>query len=86
MFELSPQELGSCLELTGRAIVAAAWLSATARRELSRFRDFIAWLRYGKRSFLATKTACDTDGTLMQQSHLLQISQMTQLHPLVMIY
>lgn len=46
LFELSPQDLRHCLELTERAIVTAAWLSATARRELSRFKEFIAWLRF----------------------------------------
>jgi hypothetical protein len=56
LFELSPQELGHCLELTKRGIVAAAWLAATARQELSRFKDFIAWLRFGKNPFMVRKT------------------------------
>jgi hypothetical protein len=51
------------LELTNRAIVAAAWLSSTARRELSRFKDFIAWLRFGKISFMMRMAMRNTDVT-----------------------
>jgi anaphase-promoting complex subunit 4 len=36
-----------CLELTGLAIVIAAWLAAAARRELARFAEFITFLRSG---------------------------------------
>lgn len=41
--------------------MAAAWLAATARRELSRFKDFIAWLRFGKFPFIVRTTPRNTD-------------------------
>lgn len=63
LFALSPHDLHHCLELTNRTIVAAAWLSAAARRELSRFKDFIAWLRFGKISMAVRMTARNTDVT-----------------------
>jgi anaphase-promoting complex subunit 4 len=63
LFELSPQDIGHCLELTNRAIVAAAWLAASARQELSRFKDFIAWLRFGKIPFMVRKTKHNSDTT-----------------------
>lgn len=48
--DLDTEEIKKCVEDAGRAIVAASWLSATARRELSRFKEFMRWLRYGKSS------------------------------------
>jgi Anaphase-promoting complex, cyclosome, subunit 4 len=47
LFELPAEDIEICLELTGRAIVISGWLAAIARRELTRFREFISWLRYG---------------------------------------
>ncbi|KAF8898719.1 anaphase-promoting complex, cyclosome, subunit 4-domain-containing protein, partial [Infundibulicybe gibba] len=38
------EEIQGCSQL--RAIVIASWLPAVARRELFRFREFIAWLRF----------------------------------------
>ena len=38
----------AALHLTGRVITLASWLAAVARRELSRFKEFIAWVRFGK--------------------------------------
>ena len=43
--------------------MAAAWLSATARRDLSRFKDFVAWLRFGKISVVMRMTACNADAS-----------------------
>jgi anaphase-promoting complex subunit 4 len=51
LFELAHGEVDACLDLIGRAIVITSWLAAVTRRELSRFREFISWLRYGKRNF-----------------------------------
>ncbi|KAG5652103.1 hypothetical protein H0H81_006323, partial [Sphagnurus paluster] len=45
-FELSLNEINECLDLTRRTIILASWLAAAARRELSRFREFISWLRF----------------------------------------
>ncbi|KAG6911951.1 hypothetical protein DXG01_000199 [Tephrocybe rancida] len=45
-FELSLKEINACLELITRTIVLAAWLAATARQELFRFRAFLHWLRF----------------------------------------
>ncbi|PPQ64261.1 hypothetical protein CVT24_008399, partial [Panaeolus cyanescens] len=46
VFELSPDTISSSLTLVARGIVMASWLASTARRELSRFKEFIAWLRF----------------------------------------
>jgi anaphase-promoting complex subunit 4 len=34
--------------MTSRAICSASWLSAAARRELSHFKEFMKWLRFGR--------------------------------------
>ncbi|KAJ7786332.1 anaphase-promoting complex, cyclosome, subunit 4-domain-containing protein [Mycena metata] len=44
-FQLVTQDIETCLELTGRAIFIASWLAAVARRELSRFKEFVIWIR-----------------------------------------
>ncbi|KAJ7293596.1 anaphase-promoting complex, cyclosome, subunit 4-domain-containing protein [Mycena rebaudengoi] len=44
-FQLSTEELQICIDLTARGIFIASWLAAVARRELSRFNEFITWLR-----------------------------------------
>ncbi|KAJ7487618.1 anaphase-promoting complex, cyclosome, subunit 4-domain-containing protein [Mycena galericulata] len=44
-FQLATKDLETCIDLTGRAIFIASWLAAVARRELSRFKEFITWLR-----------------------------------------
>lgn len=41
--------------------MTAAWLSATARRELSRFKEFIAWLRFGKKIIMVRTTSLNPD-------------------------
>lgn len=48
-FELQKGEIEACLDLAGRAIVISGWLAAVARRELARFKEFIAFIRHGKR-------------------------------------
>ncbi|KAF8626535.1 hypothetical protein AX15_004838 [Amanita polypyramis BW_CC] len=45
-FGLSVKDLTMCLDLTGRAVVITSWLASVARRELTRFREFISWLRF----------------------------------------
>lgn len=37
-----------CLELLDRGILIASWLAGVCRTELSRFREFVSWLRFGK--------------------------------------
>ncbi|KAJ6604670.1 anaphase-promoting complex, cyclosome, subunit 4-domain-containing protein [Mycena vulgaris] len=44
-FQLVTKDIETCIDLTGRAIFIASWLAAVARRELSRFKEFIMWLR-----------------------------------------
>ena len=44
---LKTSEIQTCLDLIGRAIVCASWLAATTRREWTRFKEFIAWIRTG---------------------------------------
>ncbi|KAF8973944.1 anaphase-promoting complex, cyclosome, subunit 4-domain-containing protein [Flammula alnicola] len=46
LFELPPEDIVICLDLASRGIVIANWLAATSRTELSRFREFISWLRF----------------------------------------
>ncbi len=44
-----------CLELVNRTIILAAWLAAAARREYSRFKEFMTWIKFGVlRSFTKT--------------------------------
>ncbi|KAJ8522524.1 hypothetical protein ONZ45_g896 [Pleurotus djamor] len=45
-FELSSDDLDVCCKLCARGIIIASWLVSAARRELRRFSDFIAWLRF----------------------------------------
>jgi len=47
-FELAKDDIKTCLDLAGRAIVISGWLAAVARRELSRFKEFISFIRHGK--------------------------------------
>ena len=48
LFQLHLDEVTFCLELAGRGVLIASWLAAVCRTELSRFREFISWLRFGK--------------------------------------
>jgi hypothetical protein len=47
--ELKKDDIIQVMTMTSRAIFSASWLSAAARRELSRFKEFMKWLRFGKR-------------------------------------
>ncbi|KAJ6575135.1 anaphase-promoting complex, cyclosome, subunit 4-domain-containing protein [Mycena capillaripes] len=44
-FQLVTQDVEICVDLTARAIFIASWLAAVARRELSRFKEFVKWIR-----------------------------------------
>jgi len=46
LFELAKDDIRACLDLAGRAIVISGWLAAVARRELSRFKEFISFIRH----------------------------------------
>jgi len=46
-FQLPRDDLTFCTELASRGIILASWLAAECRRELFRFKEFIAWLRFG---------------------------------------
>ena len=48
LFELAEEDIKVCLDLAGRAIVISGWLAAVARRELSRFKEFISFIRHGR--------------------------------------
>lgn len=44
--ELKKGDISRAMMMTSRAICSASWLSAAARRELSRFKEFMKWLRF----------------------------------------
>ncbi|KAI9460950.1 anaphase-promoting complex, cyclosome, subunit 4-domain-containing protein [Lactarius psammicola] len=44
--ELKEDDIIQAMTMTSRAIFSASWLSAAARRELSRFKEFMKWLRF----------------------------------------
>jgi anaphase-promoting complex subunit 4 len=46
--EFNVSDAKVCLQAIGRGILLASWLAGAARQELARFREFMAWLRYGK--------------------------------------
>ncbi|KAI0286967.1 anaphase-promoting complex, cyclosome, subunit 4-domain-containing protein [Russula aff. rugulosa BPL654] len=43
---LNKDDISRAMMMTSRAICSASWLSAAARRELSRFKEFMKWLRF----------------------------------------
>ncbi|KAK7058948.1 hypothetical protein VNI00_001572 [Paramarasmius palmivorus] len=45
-FGIPTDAVEECLTQVKRAIVLASWLAAAARRELSCFKEFVAWLRF----------------------------------------
>ena len=49
--EFSASEAKGCLQAIQRLIMAGNWLAKTARVELTRFREFMGWLRYGENSY-----------------------------------
>ena len=58
VFDLSGRDIQGCLDIISRAILLSAWLAATARKHLSRFREFIIWLRFGNRLLGVSQMAC----------------------------
>ncbi|KAJ3010595.1 hypothetical protein NUW54_g2431 [Trametes sanguinea] len=44
--KFNTEEIDACLAMVARGIVSSAWLAATARKELIRFKEFMKWLRY----------------------------------------
>ena len=47
MFQFDTEILRECLSMVEQAIAAASWLTPVVRRELSRFKEFMRWLRFG---------------------------------------
>ncbi|KDR85006.1 hypothetical protein GALMADRAFT_233556 [Galerina marginata CBS 339.88] len=45
-FDLKSEDIALCIDIANRGIIVVSWLAAIARRELLRFREFIAWIRY----------------------------------------
>jgi len=48
IFGLSLGDISSTLDLISGGIICASWLSVVARKEFTRFREFISWLRFGR--------------------------------------
>ncbi|KAJ3575641.1 hypothetical protein NP233_g977 [Leucocoprinus birnbaumii] len=46
IFELSFDDISSTLDSATRGVTCASWLSVMARKEFTRFREFISWLRF----------------------------------------
>ncbi|THV04922.1 hypothetical protein K435DRAFT_835171 [Dendrothele bispora CBS 962.96] len=46
LFEIPSYLVEQCMEAVARAIMLAAWLAASARRENNRFKEFMAWLSF----------------------------------------
>ncbi|KXN90007.1 hypothetical protein AN958_05012 [Leucoagaricus sp. SymC.cos] len=46
IFELSFDDISSTLDSATRGVTCASWLSVVARKEFTRFREFISWLRF----------------------------------------
>ncbi|KAI0094909.1 anaphase-promoting complex, cyclosome, subunit 4-domain-containing protein [Irpex rosettiformis] len=68
---LLQDEIKLCMELSKRTIVHANWLASTARAELSRFREFMLWLRYE-----TSPPPTDTNaGPLPQKHDLLDVCE-----------
>lgn len=49
--EFSASEAKGCLQAIQRLIMVGNWLAKTARVELTRFREFMGWLRYGENAY-----------------------------------
>ncbi|KAH8120371.1 anaphase-promoting complex, cyclosome, subunit 4-domain-containing protein [Phellopilus nigrolimitatus] len=69
-YEFSTEDVDVCLDLTARAIIIAAWLAATARRELYRFTEFISFLRYETSRLSATN-----DNTIVPRHDILEVNE-----------
>lgn len=46
-FNLPSEDVAISLELASRGIIIASWLAAVSRTELTRFKEFVLWLRFG---------------------------------------
>ena len=49
--EFSASEAKGCLQAIERLIMLGNWLAKMARVELTHFREFMGWLRYGEISY-----------------------------------
>ncbi len=47
-FQINFVDVDQCLCYINQAILLTSWLAAAARREHGRFKEFMAWLRYGE--------------------------------------
>ncbi|KAI0033161.1 anaphase-promoting complex, cyclosome, subunit 4-domain-containing protein [Vararia minispora EC-137] len=61
-------EIRECLSMVRQAIIASSWLAAVARRELSRFKEFMKWLR-----FEINNTAATNDHVLHPRHDVLEV-------------
>lgn len=50
VYQFDEAQIDYCLSLVNKAIVLCAWLAATARDQLWRFKEFKLWLQYGEAS------------------------------------
>ncbi|EKM52609.1 uncharacterized protein PHACADRAFT_261151 [Phanerochaete carnosa HHB-10118-sp] len=44
--QIDIEQVNASLDLAARGIICATWLASTARLELRRFREFMAWIKY----------------------------------------
>ena len=58
VYEFDEAHIDYCLSLVDRAIVFSAWLAASARHELWRFKEFKLWLQYGNGSTMLLLCGC----------------------------
>ncbi|PCH33624.1 hypothetical protein WOLCODRAFT_93867 [Wolfiporia cocos MD-104 SS10] len=64
-------QVNSCLDLASRAIVIAAWLAATARKEMLRFAEFTSWIRY---ETLRANTPSDAHNQPIPRHDILEVN------------
>lgn len=50
-YEFRTNDIEIALDYAAKCIHVNIWLAAAAREELSRFREFMTWLRMGKNSW-----------------------------------
>ncbi|KAF9044704.1 hypothetical protein BDZ89DRAFT_1155514 [Hymenopellis radicata] len=70
LFELQSQDIMRCLELANRTIILAAWLAAAARREYSRFKEFMTWIKFELETAAALNAGNDTSNIHIQHDIL----------------
>lgn len=56
--EFSGSEAKGCLQAIQRLIMVGNWLAKTARVELTRFREFMGWVRYGESNYGRIRNGC----------------------------